>query len=506
MTGNTPRSRILPPRVYKPFPDTATFTGFNAPRRIEADVHDLQIDGQLPPELNGAFYRCGPDPRFAPIAGDDINLNGDGMVVMFRLGDGHADLKSRYVRTERYELETKARRALFGVYRNPYTNDPSVQGRDGTTANTNVVFHAGRLFALKEDGLPHRLDPRTLETLGRYDYGGKLQSLTASAHPKIDPVSGEMVSFGYEARGLATRDMSVHFIDATGRLVREELFLAPYVSFQHDFAVTQKYIVFALMPTTTDDARMRAGGPHWAFDSSLPTMVGIMPRDGGASGMRWFKAPAQGVGHILNAFDESGGLHVDLFISERNQFPFVPNLDGTPFERERAAPKLTRWSFYPSKPGESFEARTLCNDFMEMPRIDDRYHMNPHRYGFCTAIDPEKPLNVAGTLGLGWNTVTRIDVHSGEIDRWYVGERTTCQEPQFVPRSSKAPEGDGYLLTVLTLFGGESSTELAVLDAQHLADGPIARIRMPFRLRGAVHGNWVPRDALSASPDTRSER
>ena len=492
--------------MHKPFPDTATFTGFNAPRRIEADVYDLQIEGQLPLQLNGTFYRCGPDPRFAPIAADDINLNGDGMVVMFRLAEGHADFKSRYVRTERYELESAARRALFGAYRNPYTNDPSVRGRDGTTANTNVVFHAGRLFALKEDGLPHQLDPHTLETLGRHDYDGKLRSVTATAHPKIDPASGEMVSFGYEACGLATRDMSLQMIDASGRLAREEFFLAPYVSFQHDFAVTQKHVVFALMPTTTDDARLRAGGPHWAFDSSLPTVVGIMPRDGNVSELRWFNAPAQGVGHILNAFDEGGNTYVDLFISERNQFPFVPNLDGTPFERARAAPRLTRWSFDLSRPEERFEARTMCTDFMEMPRIDDRYHMNPHRYGFFTAIDPEKPVNIAGTIGLGWNTVARIDVHTGKLDRWYVGEKTTCQEPQFVPRSPRAAEGDGYLLTVLTRFGGECTTELAVLDAQHLADGPIARILMPFRLRGAVHGNWVPRDALSGLGETHDPR
>ncbi len=130
--------------------------------------------------------------------------------------------------------------------------------------------------------------------------------------------------------------------------------------------------------------------------------------------------------------------------------------------------------------------------------------MNPHRYGFCTAIDPEKPLNVAGTIGVGWNTVARVNVHSGAVDRWYVGERTTCQEPQFVPRSPRAAEGDGFILTVLTRFGEDSGTELAVLDAQQLAQGPMARIRVPFRLRGAVHGNWVPEEALRAATDARS--
>jgi carotenoid cleavage dioxygenase len=38
-------------------------------------------------------------------------------------------------------------------------------------------------------------------------------------------------------------------------------------------------------------------------------------------------------------------------------------------------------------------------------------------------------------------------------------------------------------------------TELAVFDAQHIAEGPIATVRLPIRLRAAVHGCWVPAHA-----------
>jgi carotenoid cleavage dioxygenase-like enzyme len=135
------------------FPDTPTFTGLNKPCRIEGQINDLEYEGELPSGLRGTFYRCGPDPRFAPLLGDDININGDGMVTLFRFGDGCVDFRSRYVRTEKYLLESAAHRSLFGRYRNPYTSDPQVAGRDATTSNTNVFFHAGGLFALKEDGL-----------------------------------------------------------------------------------------------------------------------------------------------------------------------------------------------------------------------------------------------------------------------------------------------------------------------------------------------------------------
>jgi carotenoid cleavage dioxygenase-like enzyme len=484
--------------MYKPYPPTPTFTGFNAPRRIEAEVFDLEVEGELPRTLAGTIYRCGPDPRFAPKADDDININGDGMVTMFRFRDGNVDFKSRYVRTEKYQLETAARRALFGAYRNPYTDDPSVAGKDRTTANTNIVFHAGRLFALKEDGLPHELDPHSLETKGRTNYGGKLRSLTHTAHPKIDPRTGEMISFGYEAAGLASRDMSLQVIDAAGNLVREEWFEAPYCSFQHDFAVSRDHIVFLLMPTIADDRRMRAGGPHWVFEPSRDVYIGIMRRDASVKDIRWYRAPALGIGHVLNACSDRDKVCVDLFISERNQFPFVPNADGTAFDREKGTPRLTRWTFDLRSAGDSFETRTLYPEFMEMPAIDARYAMESYRYGYCAVIDRTKPLNVAGTIGLAWNTIARIDHQTGMMQRFYVGERTTAQEPIFVPRRADSPEGDGHLLVVVTRFEEGRRTELVVLDAMHLQDGPVSTVRLPFCIRGAIHGNWVPEEALGS--------
>ncbi|HWL47798.1 MAG TPA: carotenoid oxygenase family protein [Sphingomonadaceae bacterium] len=483
--------------MHRPFPDKPAFTGFNQPRRIEADIFDLEIEGELPAALDGAFYRCGPDPRFAPILGDDININGDGMVTMFRFRQGDADFRSRYVHTEKYRLETAARRALFGAYRNPYTDDISVAGKDRTTANTNAVFHGGRLLALKEDGLPHQIDPETLATRGKLDFGGKLRSLTFTAHPKIDPATGEMVSFGYEAAGLATREMSLQCFDAAGNLTREELFLAPYVSFQHDFAVASEHIVFLLMPCTSDDARMRAGGAHWLFEPGRNCEIGVMRRDAGVESLRWFSLPGRGIGHILNAFSDGDKVHVDLFISERNQFPFIANADGSGFDRDKSTPRLTRWSFDLGKSDGGFAAERLFPDFMEMPTTDDRYQMFPYRYGYCTIMDPEQPLNVAGTIGLAWNTIAAVDVSTRTMKRYYVGDRTACQEPRFVPRSPDAPEGDGYLLSVVTRYDDDPHTELLVLDATCIDEGPVAVVKLPLRLRGAVHGNWVSEAALA---------
>ena len=96
------------------FPDTDVFSGYNGPSRLEGDVIDLEIDGNVPPEINGTFYRIQPDHRYPPMFEDDIAFNGDGAVSAIQIQNGHVDFKQRYVRTDRFQHETEARRALFG--------------------------------------------------------------------------------------------------------------------------------------------------------------------------------------------------------------------------------------------------------------------------------------------------------------------------------------------------------------------------------------------------------
>ncbi len=153
------------------FPETGQFTALNKPVRMEYDIRELPVEGDIPKEISGAFFRAVPDPAYPPLHADDHVLSGDGMVSRILIEDGHVDSAIRYVHTHRFLAERKARRALFGKYRNPFTDDPSVAGVDRTVANTTPVWHAGRLFMTKEDGRPYEINPHTLETIGRYDFG-----------------------------------------------------------------------------------------------------------------------------------------------------------------------------------------------------------------------------------------------------------------------------------------------------------------------------------------------
>lgn len=180
------------------FPLTDVFSGFNKPSRLEADVEYLEVIGTIPDDINGTFFRIQPDHRFPPIYESDIQFNGDGNVTAIRICQGAASFKQRYVHTDRYKHESQRGQALFGKYRNPYTDNEAVKGVIRTAANTNIFFWRGMLLATKEDGPPFAMDPKTLATIGRYDFEGQVLSPTFTAHPKLDPNTGEMVCYGYE--------------------------------------------------------------------------------------------------------------------------------------------------------------------------------------------------------------------------------------------------------------------------------------------------------------------
>ena len=478
------------------FKDDPFHSGFFAPMRFEADIHDCEVEGQIPVELDGSFYRTCLDRRYPPRFANDIPYNADGAVDLFRFRAGHVDFRSRYIRTPRYQAERAARRALFGVYRNRFTDDPSVAGVSANTGNTTPVIHAGKLYCLKESSPPMRVDPHTLKTLGEYDFEGRLEARTFTAHPKIDPRSGEMIGFSYEARGDLTDDVAVQFFDRSGRLVRELWLKAPIVSMMHDFAITERHVILPTTGMVTSLARLKQGLNHWAYDRHAPAWVGILPRDGQASDVRWFKGPPERAMliHVTNARTEGNKVILDAPVARGNFNPQFPNLDGAPFDHEARRNTIRRWTFELSQPGDAAWQEQILFPALKptsFTRIDDRFHTRPFRYSYSLMAEQgEQP-----------NAWYGLDYDTGEVQRFALGPTHTLFEPQFVPRHAQAPEGDGFLIGV----GNDPvqmRSELLVADTRDLAAGPIARVILPFRLHMQVHGCWASSAELPFDFDT----
>nr|ARQ83690.1 carotenoid cleavage oxygenase [Sphingobium yanoikuyae] len=482
------------------FPDDPIYRGFDAPGRVEANVFDLEVEGRVPPELDGTFFRVAPDPQWPPMLGHDIFFNGDGMVCAFRFKDGRVDFTSRYAQTDKFVAERQARKALYGAYRNPYTDDPSVAGSIRSTANTNVIVHHGLLLALKEDSPPVAMRPDTLETIGNYRFGDKMMSETFTAHPKVDPVSGELIAFGYSAKGVATSDLAYYVIDRHGEVVHEAWFTAPRAASIHDFAVTENYVVFPVGSHEIETERLKAGKPAFVWRPDVEQIYGVLPRRGNAEDMRWFTVPTNGFqGHTINAWDDGHKVYVDMPMLNDNAFWFYPDENGHAPHPSTLKQTMTRWIFDLSSNSVTPQMDIIPAPMGEFPHIDERYATRPYRHAFLAVIDPTAPYDFQRcgppSVNAFLNGLAHVDMTTGASRRWLPGPTSTVQEPVFAPRSPESPEGDGYVIALVNRLD-EMRSDLVVLDAQHIDEGPVATIRLPLRLRNGLHGNWVPSSAM----------
>jgi len=471
--------------------------GFAAPQRFEADVFDCEVVGTVPSDLRGALVRVGGDPFYPRRFERDSSANSDGYVSAFYFNDGIVRYRGRYVRTERLMANRRAKRELFGVYRNPFTDDPAVASLDRSVANTAPVAHHGKLFALKEDGLPYEVDALTLETIGRYDFGGDYKSETFTAHPKIDPFTGELICYGSQATGLLSDDLFVYIVDASGKVRKEIRIKVPYVSMVHDIAITENYILIPVWGYVSSMERLQAGEVHWGWDDTAPAYVGVLPRNGEASDIRWFKGePGHATVHTVNAWEEGDKIHMDAAIFMGPPFPDFPPIDGSPWDVNRAKAFFTRQTFDLASPAEGWTEKIMFDTpVADLARMDNRFRTRPYRYAYTQYFDPSRNLdprvgqggNAKGTIR---NSYGRFDMETGEIQALFAGESHSLQECQFVPRTPDAPEGDGYLLGVAHNLA-EMRSELIIADAANLPAGELARVILPFRSSAQIHCEWL---------------
>lgn len=485
------------------FPQTMDYSGLNAPIGEEYELGGLRVEGVIPAEVEGAFFRAVPDPAFPPFMEDGgAVLSGDGMISAVRFVGGKASFAIRYVQTARHTAEVVAGKTLFGKYRNAFTDRPEAEGIDRTVANTTPIWHAGRLLMTKEDGRPYRIDPHTLDTLGSYDFGGKLKSETVTAHVRIDPETGEMFLFGYEADGLASTRIAYFIVDKNGNLTREIWFDAPYCSMMHDFAITENYAIFPIYPTTCDLDRLKAGGDHWVHEMDLDSWVGVMPRYGDVSELRWFKGP-KGVScyHMMNAHEDADGrIQFDQCLSDCNAFPFIQKASGLNIPPWELNGRLARWTITLDDGSDSIIETVIGppGDFPVIPAISQG---RPYDHGWMLTMNPDMqgPPVAGGPVGAMFNMLLRLDFTGKPPQALGLPPGHCFNEPVHVPAAN--PEHEGWLIFMVDRQTGPADFEHEcwIVDADNIGAGPVARIAIPHRLRPQVHGWWVNAEQLETS-------
>lgn len=438
-------------------------SGNFAPVEHEVTAHDLPVTGEIPRELSGRLLRIGPNPVVPPDPSSYHWFTGNGMAHGVRLREGRADwYRNRFVRDDQV-TEVKG-----------WPRTPGPRHGLGSIVNTNLIGHGGRTFAIVEaGGLPMELSYE-LETLSTSDFGGTLPG-SFTAHPKRDPVSGELHAMVY----CPTWEHVQYVVVGTDARVRKTVDVpVPGKPMMHDCAITDRYVVIFDLPVHLDLELMEKGLSTlpYRWKPELGARVGLLPRDGTAEDVLWLEAPLCYVFHPLNAYDLADGqVVVDVV---RHPRMFAQELHGP----KEGAPTLDRWLLDPSS-GKVREER-IDERGQEFPRHDERLVGKPYRYGYTAALGDR----------LEMGPLYRHDLQRRRTEVHDPGPGRVCLEPVFVPRTPDAGEDDGWVMAYV-YDGATDRSEVVILHAQDFTGEPVARIHLPQRVPFGFHGNWVPDEA-----------
>lgn len=470
------------------------------PVRDELTVTELPVTGTIPAHLDGRYLRNGPNPVIDPNPSTYHWFLGTGMVHGIRIRDGRAEwYRNRFVRDA---LTSSA----LGDPRAPGITHAGMD----FAANTNVLEHGGRTLALVEGGiLPYELTSE-LDTVGPCDFDGTLKGGYA-AHPKIDPISGELHAISYY---WAAGDKVQYTVVGTDGLVRKAVDIPVGGSpMMHDFSLTENYVVLYDLPVTFNLQFASKAAPRllrkpvefllsqfigrrplprpiatklnrdngaslpYSWNPDRPARVGVMPRAGSPSDLRWFDVDACYVFHALNAYEEDGTIVLDVI---RHPQMFATHQ----LEPREGSPALDRWTVDLAA-GKVREER-FSDYHQEFPRIDERRQGLKHRYGYTVAHDGTEQLD-----DLVFNAVCRHDLVTGSTQTRSFGAHRGAGEFVFVPDDSESTEDSGVLMG-LVYDAANDRSDLELLDAQTLET--VATIHVPVRVPYGFHGNWAPTD------------
>ncbi len=432
-----------------------------APVTEEVTVFNLDVTGTLPPELDGRYLRNGPNPI------GDVNrakyhwFTGHGMVHGLRIRGGQAEwYRNRWVRNN--EVAT-----LLGESQ-PLSDWPA--DHQQFAANTNVIGHNGQTFAIVEAGAPPVELSYDLETVRVSNLGGSLPH-AYSAHPKRDPLTGELHVMTY-FWGWGNQ-VQYLVVGTDGRVRRHVDIPTAGGPMIHDIAFTQKYILVFDLPTVFNiDAAMSGASLPYHWDHNYQARIGLLPREGNGEDVKWIDIDPCYIFHPMNAYDDGDEVVLDAARHEKM------------FDRERRGPSegpptLDRWRLNTVTGTHTCER--IDDRPQEFPRINESLIGLRNQYGYCAGIGQN----------FAQDTLIKVDLDSRRVEARTDTARYGYGEPVFIPRDGAKTEDDGYVMA-LRLDTQTQTSDLAVFDAQAITEDPIAVVHVPVRIPNGFHGNWIP--------------
>jgi len=419
-----------------------------APVHEEITETRLEVTGAIPPELNGRYFRNGANP---PNGDTPHWFFGHGMIHGVELNKGKANwYRNRYVKTP-----------LLNASDEDLAD--AMQDLTKSIANTHIMGHAGKIFALEEGHWPFELS-KNLETVGAYNFGGKLKT-GMTAHPKVCGETGELLFFGY---GIVPPYLTYHRASAEGELLQSEEIEVKGATMVHDFNITRNHVIFMDLPLIWDFEAAEKYGMPIRWSDEYGARLGVMPRDGSNKDVVWYDIDPCYVYHPMNAYERDGKIIIDVCRMSHSMKEGAPDV----------LPVLYQWSI-DLREGKVSE-RQLDDHGVDFPRVPDRLVGQPYRYGY-TAEFSGLPAAAA---------FRKYDMKTGTSTAHVLQNGRTGGEAVFVPADGASAEDDGYLLSFVHDPSIDKS-ELVILDASQVEKDPVARIHLPVRVPAGFHGSWI---------------
>ncbi|NLG47194.1 carotenoid oxygenase family protein [Gordonia sp. (in: high G+C Gram-positive bacteria)] len=453
----------------------------------EFDYVVRDVQGRIPEALRGVLYRIGPG-RFE-VGGHPIGhiFDGDGMVSRFEIAPSAVRFRNRYVRTRTFERSSRDGKPSrgFGTQRLGGALANALRFPENM-ANTNVLTHGESLYALWEGGRPHRMDAETLATYGAESFGGALKRLGAfSAHPKVDPTTGDVFNFGLD---FFPRPMiRCYRLSPGGQLSGLATIPIPKLGFVHDFALTERFLAFVLGPLVVKRPipvalGLRPFDDALSYQPDLGTTIVLVPRDGSAA-IRIEDGPLFHF-HVTNAYDLGSETVVELVAHDPGDGGWAKWNSHLRDYRGEPGPAFggTLTRLVVNRDTRRCSSEPLSDLGGEFPQLDHRRTTTPHRFTY---------LAQASRPGGNPDLITTID-HTLGTHRSFLtdGDDTIC-EPLFVADPGTSEEGAGWLLTVRHRPTAQVSA-LLILRADRPDDGPLATATLDHHIPMTFHGAFAP--------------
>lgn len=463
--------------------------GAFAPTNVEYDAEDLEVEGEIPADLCGAYVMNGPSQRFEPVNKKYHYYDGDAMLRAIYFRDGKADFRQRWLRNGAFIVEDKAGKAIWPGIAGPYDfRLPGSPIKD--VSNTDVIFYNGHLLSLWHmAGDPYKVDPLTLETIGREDLGGKLAH-SVSAHSKTDPHSKELFFFNYQDE---PPYMSYGMADPEGRLVFDIPVDIAGPRSPHDMGLTEHYAILHDLPFYHDvDILKKHGRRVMGFHRDQPSRFGLIDRYGKSDRVQWFEAEPCYILHISNSWEDGDWVHM---VGCRQEDP-MPAKDAkdqhlaSMMAYRRRSHVMYRWSFN-TRTGEVREGM-LDDANTEFPTVNTNSLGHRTRYSFNQIIPVVGPDTLDGQCQT-FNGMIRYDLETGETQRYDYGDGVYGSEAP-VAAATGAGGGDAdetrAYPVLFTTDSNDWSSYCLIFDAADIRE-PIAKVRIPRRISIGFHTTWV---------------